>query len=117
MEEAEGLGGSGRGSFFRRPPVEGVEGLGHDDRGARAAVSAGGSDMIAGPALCVRHDRIPRGKSEEFTIPFPSFSPQGLTVSDSTHNAGSHNARYVKQVSIETLIGPRDWRTIVHANG
>ena len=32
-------------------------------------------------------------------------------------NRGSHNARYVKQVSIETLIGPRDWRTIVHANG
>ena len=73
-------------------PEEGVESLGHDARGARAAVSAGGSGMIAGPALCVRHGRSPRGNSEDLTIPFPSLSPQGLTVSNSTHNAGSHKA-------------------------
>ncbi len=72
--------------------VGGVESLGHDVRGARAAASAGVGDMIAGPALCTRHDRSPRGKSEDFTIPLPSFSPQGLTVSDSTHNAGSHKS-------------------------
>ena len=51
MEEAESLGRSGRGNFFRRPlspPKKGVEGLDHDVRGARTAVGVGG--MIAGPA-------------------------------------------------------------------
>ena len=60
------------------PPAaeEGVESLGHDARGARAAVSAGGNSMIAGPALCVRHSLTPRGKSEDLTILFPSLPPQ-----------------------------------------
>ena len=78
-------------------PEEGVEGLGHDARGARTTVSAGVGGMIAAPALCVRHGRSPRGKSEDLTIPFPSISPQGLTVSNSTNNAGSHNAVYVER--------------------
>ena len=72
---------------------EEVEGLGHDGRGPRAAVSADVGGMITEPALCIRHDRSPRGNSEDLTIPFPSFSPQGLTVSNSTHNAGSQKAR------------------------
>ena len=71
---------------------DGVEGLGHDVRGSHVAVSADGGGMIAGPALCVRHDRSLRGKSEDSTIPFPSLSPQGVTVSSSTHNAGSYKA-------------------------
>ena len=56
-----------------------VEGLGHDVRGTRVAVSVVVSDMIAGSALCVRHDPSPRGRSEVLTIPFPSSSPQSLT--------------------------------------
>ena len=90
-----GSGGPGRlrpGELPSPSPVEGVEGLGHDAGGAGAAVSAGVGGMIAAPALCVRHGRSPRGKSEDLTIPFPSFSPQGLTVSNSTHNAGSQKA-------------------------
>ena len=78
------------------PPAEdGVEGLGHDGRGARAAVSAGVGGMIARSALRVRHGQSPRGKSKDLPIPFPSFSPQDLSVSNSTHNAGSDNACYV----------------------
>ena len=80
--------------LFTAATEEGVEGLGHDARGARAAVSDGVVGMIAGSALCVRHGRSPRGKSEDLTIPSPSFSPQGLTVSNSTRNAGSHKAHY-----------------------
>ena len=82
------------GTFFASTE-EGVEGLGHDGHGARTAVSAGVGGMIAGPALCVGNDPSPDGKSEGFTIPFLSFSPQGLTVSNSTHNAGSHNGSSV----------------------
>ena len=100
LEEPVLSGGSG-GSGPLRPrellspsAVEGVEGLGHDVRGARAAVSAGVGDMIAEPALWVRHDRNLLGKSEDLTIPFPSVSPQVVTVSNSTHNAGSHNRSY-----------------------
>ena len=87
-------GGSGRirpGELLSPSSEEGIECLGHGACGARTTVSDGVVGMIAGPALCVRHSRSPRGKSEDFTIPFPSFSPQGLSVSDSTHNAGSQN--------------------------
>ena len=75
-----GPGGLGR--LWARellPPAAeaGVESLGHDARGARAAVSADVGGMIAGPALCVRHSLSPRGKSEGLTIPFPSLPPQG----------------------------------------
>ena len=55
-----GSGGSGRlrpGELLSPSAVEGVESLGHDVRGARTAISAGVGDMIAGPALGVRHDR------------------------------------------------------------
>ena len=72
---------------------EGVESPGHDVRGARTAVSAGG--MITGAALRVRHDRGPRGRIEDAKIPLPSLFPQGLTVSNSTHNAASQKVRYV----------------------
>ena len=81
--------------LFTAATEEGVEGLGHDARGARAAVSDGGSGMIAGSALCGRHDQGPQGRSEDVTIPLPSLFPQGLTVSISTQNAGSHKAHYV----------------------
>lgn len=67
---------------------EGVEVLGHDVRGARTAVSADGG-MIAGPAICARHGRSPSGKSEDVAVPLTSLSPQDLTVSNFTHNAGS----------------------------
>jgi hypothetical protein len=54
------------------PPAaeEGVESLGHDARGARAAVSAGGNGMIAGPALCVRHSltRVDSGRGQNRTL-------------------------------------------------
>ena len=77
-EESALRGGGGESGRFRAwrlspaSPEEGIESLGHDGRGARPAVSAGG--LIAGPALCVHHDRSLRGKSEGLTIPFPSFS-------------------------------------------
>ena len=110
LEEPVLSGGSG-GSGPLRPrellspsAVEGVEGLGHDVRGARIAVSAGGGGMIAGPAFCVRHDRSPLGDSEDLPIPFPSLSPQGLTVSNSTHNAGSQKTHYVQN---PTKLKPR----------
>ena len=96
LEEPVLSGGSGGSGLLRTrksfspSAIEGVEGLGHDVRGVRIAVSAGGG-MIAGPAFCVRHDRSPRERSEDCTIPFPSFSPRGLTVSNSTHNASSDN--------------------------
>ena len=93
-----GSGGPGRlrpRELFSPPAEEGVEGLGQDVRGARAAVSAGVGGMIAGPALWVRHHRNPRGKSEILTIPLPSFFTQGLTVSNSTHNTGSQKGPYV----------------------
>ena len=105
LEEAVLIGGPrwpGRlrpGELLPPAAEEGVEGLGHNVRGARAAASAGVGGMIAGPALCVGHDRSPREKSEDLTIPFPSFSPQGLTVSKSTHNAGLDNARSVNRLS------------------
>ena len=51
------------GELFPTYAKEVVEGLGHDVRDARAAVSAGVGGMIAGSALCVRHGRSPRGKS------------------------------------------------------
>ena len=53
-------------------PEEGVEALGHDARGSRAAVGVG---MNAGPALCVGHGRSPCGKSEDLTMPFPVPHP------------------------------------------
>ena len=34
------------------------------------------------------------GVFEGVTIPLPSLFPQGLTVSNSTHNSGSLKARY-----------------------
>ena len=77
-EESALRGGGGESGRFRAwrlspaSPEEGIDSLGHDGRGARPAVSAGG--LIAGPALCVHHDRSLRGKSEGLTIPFPSFS-------------------------------------------
>ena len=94
LEEPVLGGGPGRlrpGELLSTSPGEGVEGLGHDVRGARAAISAGGG-MIAGPALRVRHGQSPRGKSEDLTIPFSSLTPQGLTASNSTHNAASQKA-------------------------
>ena len=126
-----GSGGSGPlrpGELLSPSAVEGVEGLGHDVRGTRSAVSAGVGGMIAGPALCVRHDRSPRGRSEDLTIPFPSFSPQGLTVSNSTHNAGSHKMGYgtttagrVTEASQRTVLDSplpnctRPWQDLYHA--
>ena len=89
--------------IFPASAEEGIEGLGYDVPGERAAVNTGVGDMIAGPALCIRHDRSPRGNSEDLTIPFPSLSPQGLTVSNSTPNAGSPKARYVQIVSMACL--------------
>ena len=81
--------------LFMPAAEEGIKGLGHDVRCARAAISAGPGGMIAGPALRGRHDRGPRGRIEGVTIPLPSLFPQGLTVSNSTQNAGSHKAHYV----------------------
>ena len=81
LEEAAlsgGNGGPGQLRTWRLFPAsaeERVKSVGHDARGARAAVSAGVGGMIAGPALCVRHSLSPRGKSEDLTIPFPSFPP------------------------------------------
>ena len=81
--------------LFMSAAEEGIKGLGHDVRSARAAISAGPGGMIAGPALRGRHDRGPRGRIEGVTIPLPSLFPQGLTVSNSTQNAGSHKVLYV----------------------
>ena len=82
--------------LFMPAAEEGIKGLGHDVRCARAAISAGPGGMIAGPALRGRHDQGPRGRIEGVTIPLPSLFPQGLTVSNSTQNAGSHKAHYVR---------------------
>ena len=98
LEEPVLSGGSGGSGPFRPresfslSAIEEVEGLGHDVLGARTAAGTDVSSMIAGSALCLRHDRSPRGKSEDFTIPFPSLSPQSLTVINSTHNAASRNS-------------------------
>ena len=76
-EEAALRGGGGESGrlrawrLFPASPEEGIESLGHDGRGARPAVSTGG--LIAGPPLYVHHDRSLRGKSEDLTIPVPSF--------------------------------------------
>ena len=96
--EDGGLGRLRPGMLLSSSPEEGVEGLGHDARGARGAVSASADRAVAGPALCVRHVLGPRGKSENLTIPFPFLlPPQGLTVSNSTHNAGSQKANFVEE--------------------
>ena len=93
------------GRILSRSAEEGVEGLGHNVRSAPTAVSADGSGMIAVPALCIRHDRSPRGNSEDFTIPFSAFSSQGLTDSNSTHDAVSQKAPYViRSVSVDTAV-------------
>ena len=118
LEEPVLTGGSG-GPWRLRPgellspsAEKGAEGLDHDVRGACAAASASVGRAVAGFALCVRHGRSPRGKSEDLTILFPSVSPQGLTVSNSTHNAGSHRAHYGSWLA--TLVPqtrhPRTWK-------
>ena len=76
---AEGRGGTGRLRTWRltlTSAEKGVEGLGHDARGARVALSAD-SGVITGPALRVRHDRGPRGGIEDMTIPLSSLFLQG----------------------------------------
>ena len=55
------------GKFLQPVAVAGVEDLGHDVRGARVTVNAGGGGTVAGPAL----DVGPRGKSEIFNVPCP----------------------------------------------
>ena len=42
------------------------------------------------------------------TIPLPSLFPQGLTVSNSTQNAGSHKAPYVEHVLTEASLTVRE---------
>ena len=50
--------------FLPSAAVEGGEGLGHDVRGAGAAVSVGGG-AVAAPALGVRHGHGLQGKAGE----------------------------------------------------
>ena len=67
--------------FLAPAAVERVEGLGHDGRGARVAVSACFGGTVAGPAIDVGHDLGHLVKSESFTIPSPTALSQGSTVS------------------------------------
>ena len=91
-----GSGGSGRlwpRGLLPASAEGGIEGLGHDVRGARAAVSAGVGHAVALSALCVGHVLGPRGKSESLTLPYPSLHRQGATVINSA-SGGSGGCQY-----------------------
>jgi hypothetical protein len=91
-----GSGGSGRlwpRGLLPASAEGGIEGLGHDVRGARAAVSAGVGRAVALSALCVGHVLGPRGKSESLTLPYPSLHRQGATVINSA-SGGSGGCQY-----------------------
>ena len=64
---------------FSLSTEEGIEGLGHDGRGARVAGSSDVSRAVAGPALYVGHWLGPGGVVENLTTPFscPFHSTRG----------------------------------------
>ena len=68
------------GKFLAPAAVEGVEGLGHNVCGARAAVSPGVGLAVAGPACEVHHGQALEGRVESLTVDPAAVESQGPAV-------------------------------------